>query len=304
MPETEWLASWRPGATRDAIIAFLEAVRAVPVERRVACLDHDGTLWCERPSYVQLDFFIDVLKGAVARDPDVAERAEFAALLSGDSAAVAELGLDRIAVALTTLCAGIPPEQFSSAVRDFMARAVHPTLDRPIRTTVYQPMLELLDALRSLEFTICVVTGGGAEFVRAFSGDLYRVPPERVVGTLLEYDVVDADGRPSLLRTARLYGEVNEGAAKVSAIQTQLGRRPILGVGNSGGDRQMLGWATAGDGPNLAVIVDHDDADREFSYRSTAESFTETEPITEVAARLGWTVVSMAHDWETVFPKR
>ncbi len=121
-------------------------------------------------------------------------------------------------------------------------------------------MLELLDALRSLDFTICVVTGGGTEFVRAVSDDLYGVPPERVVGTLLEYDVIDHDDQPSLVRSARLFGEANEGAAKVSGIQTQLGRRPILGVGNSGGDRQMLAWAASGEGPTLALLVDHDDA--------------------------------------------
>ena len=303
MPETRaLLPSWRAGSTRDAIVAFLDAVTEVPVERRVACLDNDDTLWCERPSYVQLDFFIDVLKQAVARDPGVAQEAEFAALLSGDRAAVDELGLERIAMALSGLCAGISPEEFTARVRDFMSRARHATLDRPILATVYQPMLELLDALRSLDFTICVVTGGGTEFVRAVSDDLYGVPPERVVGTLLEYDVVDPDGSPSLVRSTRLFGAANEGAAKLSGIQTQLGRRPILGVGNSGGDRQMLAWAASGEGPTLALVVDHDDAEREFSYRSKAESFTETEPITDVAARLGWTVASMARDWDTVFP--
>jgi phosphoserine phosphatase len=303
MPETAAaLPSWRPGPTRDAIVAFLDAVTSVPVERRVACLDNDGTLWCERPSYVQLDFFVDELEQAVARDPGVAERAEFAALLSGDGAAIADLGLARIAGALSGLCAGISPDEFTSRVRDFMGRARHATLDRPLTGMVYQPMLELLDVLRTLDFTICVVTGGGTEFVRAVSDDLYGVPPERVVGTLLEYDVVDPGDQPSLVRTDRLFGAANEGAAKVSGIQTQLGRRPILGVGNSGGDRQMLAWAATGEGPTLALLVDHDDAEREFSYRSTAESFTETEPITDVAARLGWTVASIARDWETVFP--
>ena len=56
-----------------------------------------------------------------------------------------------------------------------------------------------------------------------------------------------------------------------------------------------------GTGPTLALLVDHDDAEREFAYVSTAETFAEPEPITDVGARLGWTVVSMANDWETVF---
>jgi hypothetical protein len=63
----------------------------------------------------------------------------------------------------------------------------------------------------------------------------------------------------------------------------------------------MLAWATGGVGPSLALLVEHDDAEREFSYAGKAETFAETEPITDVARRLGWTVVSMAQDWETVF---
>ena len=96
--------------------------------------------------------------------------------------------------------------------------------------------------------------------------------------------------------------KTNEGATKVSNIQAQLGRRPILAGGNSGGDREMLEWACAGHGPGLALLIDHDDGEREFAYAGKAETFVGTEPITDVAARLGWTVVSMARDWETVFP--
>ncbi len=71
--------------------------------------------------------------------------------------------------------------------------------------------------------------------------------------------------------------------------------------GNSGGDREMLEWAAAGEGPTLALLVDHDDAEREFAYVSSAETVAEPEPITDVAARAGWTVASMARDWEVVF---
>ena len=298
------LPSWRPGAVRDAVVAFLDAAADVPTEQRVACFDNDGTLWCEHPSYVQLDFFLDALSQAVHADPGLAERAEFAALMSGDQAAIGEIGLERIAYALTGLFEDQAPEEFTARVRDFMARATHKALDRPLRSVTYRPMLELLAALRGLEFTICVVTGGGTEFVRAVSQDLYDVPPENVVGSLIAYEFVPTseDGTgPSLRRTAALVGGANEGAVKVSNIQAQLGRRPILAAGNSGGDREMLEWAVAGDGPTLALLVDHDDDAREFRYVSTAQTFSEPEPVTDVGARLGWTVVSMAHDWETIF---
>ena len=288
------LPSWRPGTTRDAVVAFLGAAQDVPVEQRVACFDIDGTLWCEKPTYVQLDFFLDAMKSAVHADPGLAERPEFAALISGDQAAIGEIGLERVASALTGLFEGISPESFTARVREFMTGWTART---------YAPMLELIDELRRREFTVCVVTGGGTEFVRAVSQDLYGVPPQNVVGSLIAYDFVpsSATGGPGLRRTSRLVAGANEGAAKVSNIQMELGRRPIFAAGNSGGDREMLEWTAAGEGPTLALLVNHDDAVREYSYVSTAETFAEPEPITEVGARLGWTVVSMADDWERVF---
>jgi len=296
------LVSWRAGPTRDAIVAFLDAADALPVAARVAAFDNDGTLWCEKPTFVQFDFFEDALRTAARADPALRDRPEFAAVLAVDWVAIGDLGLERVALALAELFAGMEPETFTAHAREFMARATHRTLGVPVAETVYQPMRELLGELRRRQFTIFVVTGGGTEFVRAVSDDLYGVPPESVVGTLVGYEYGHGDGdRPVLRRTATVQGPANEGAAKVANIQSHLGRRPILAVGNSGGDREMLEWACAGDPPGLALLVDHDDADREFAYVSTAQTFKEPEPITNVAHHLGWTIVSMKRDWTTVF---
>ena len=63
------LTSWRPGATRDAVVGFLDAAGQVPIADRVAYFDNDGTLWCERPNPVQVEFFLDALRRHVARQP-------------------------------------------------------------------------------------------------------------------------------------------------------------------------------------------------------------------------------------------
>ncbi len=301
-PDPALLPSWRPGPTRDAVLAFLHDSADVPPERRLACFDNDGTLWAERPRYAQLEFLVDTLTRRAADDPGLGRRPEYAALLGGDGLAVGRLGLERVALALLELFEGASPEAFTEEAQGFLLRARHAELGRPLRSTVYQPMIELLDALRDRGFTVAVVTGGGTEFVRSVSLDLYGVPPECVVGTLITYRYSRGDrGRPTLSRTARLAGTPNEGAVKVSNIQAQLGRAPLLAAGNSGGDREMLEWASAADGPSLALLVDHDDADREFAYVGSAETVAEREPITDVARRLGWTVASMRRDWSTVF---
>jgi phosphoserine phosphatase len=297
------LPSWRPGPTRDAILAFLDGVGDVPVEDRIAYVDNDGTMWCEKPTYVQLDFFVDALQQRVAADASLADRPEFEAVLSGDMAAIGELGLDRVAGALGALFDGQTPDEFADAVDDFLGRYRHRTLDVPLDGVIYQPMLELLDELRRREFTVGIVTGGGTEFVRQVSARCYGVEPGMVVGTLIGYTFDrDDDGRPVVRRSMARLGSANEGGAKVEHIQSQVGRPPLLAAGNSGGDREMLEWAQANRHGGLAILVDHDDADREFAYQGTAVTFQDAEPITDVAARLGWVVVSMRDDWDVVFP--
>jgi len=297
------LPSWRPGPTRDAIVTFLDNIEAVPVDERVAYVDNDGTMWCEKPTYVQYDFFVDALRQRVDQDSALAERPEFAAVLNGDMAAIGEIGLAKVAGALTALFDEHTPDQFGDAVDDFLTRYRHRTLGSALAGIIYQPMLELLDELRAHDFTIGIVTGGGTEFVRQLSKRCYQVEPGMVVGTLIGYAFGrDSDGTPVVRRTVSHMGDANEGGAKVEHIQAQIGRPPILAAGNSGGDREMLEWAQANRHGGLAILVDHDDSEREFAYESAAVTFEENESITAVGQRLGWVVVSMHDDWETVFP--
>lgn len=295
------LPSWRDGATRDRLLAFLADVEQVPPHDRVAVFDNDGTLWCERPGYVQLDFMISVLRVAAKDDPGLLDRPEYAAVLGGDRAAMAELGLPRVALALAELGAGMTPEAFSQRVHEFVFGSQHPTLGVPYAQTVYTPMIELLHALDQLDFTVFIVTGGGTEFVRSVSLDLYGIPSERVIGTLIRYTFTRQDGRPVLVRTAELDGHANEGETKVSNLQRHIGRRPIFAAGNSSGDSEMLEYAAASPGPHLSLIVDHDDAEREFAYESKGETVASATPMPEIARTHGWTVASVHDDWSVVF---
>jgi phosphoserine phosphatase len=295
------LPSWRPGATRDAVVAFLDAVTDVAPGERVAMFDNDGTLWCERPTYPQFDFFVDRLTAAVGERPELAERAEYAAVLTGDPAAIGALGLSRVALALLELFEGQTPAAYDASVQAFFDHAQHRSLGRPLRSMVYQPMLELLDALEQRGVDVFIVSGGGVEFVRAISQQLYGLPADRVVGTAIRYRYERQGNAPTLLRTAELDGPPNEGSAKIEALQRHIGRRPTLAAGNSLGDRELLEYAQTSL-PSLALLIDHDDAHREFAYASEAGTIAGDEPITDIGRREGWVVVSIRHDWSTVFP--
>ncbi len=301
---TDPLPSWNDGPTKSALLEFLVASTDVPVENRVAVFDNDGTLWCEKPNYVQLEFMLAELGRAVQADPSIAEREEYRALIEHDTAAQAELGLERIAMALVELCAGISPSEFDERVRAFFAVATHRDRDVAYRSMRYAPMLELVDALRAREFEVFVVSGGGTEFVRAISRDFYEVSPDDVVGTLVTYEFSRDDaGRPHLVRGAGLDGTAaNEGEVKVANIQRHLGRRPIFAAGNTAGDREMLEYALAADGPTFALLVDHDDADREYAYPAQAGTIDFEGDLVQFGRDLGWTIASIRSDWATVFP--
>ena len=299
---TDLLPSWREGPTRSSILAFLDEVEGIPSTDRVAVFDNDGTLMCEKPRYVQLEFMLVELDRAIAADPSLADRDEFHALVTGDRTGQAEMRLERVAGALVSLFEGLTPEAFDHRVARFFSEALHPDRGVPFRQMRYQPMLELIDQLRSRGFDVYVVTGGGAEFVRTISQDFYGVKPEGVVGSQIDYELEDDDGSIRLVRTSHLVGTgPNEGPAKPPNIQRILGRRPVIAAGNSAGDAQMLDYAMSYDGPSLALLVDHDDAAREYAYASEAATFATDESILETAARSGWTVASMRTDWSTVF---
>lgn len=301
MPE-DLLPSWRESSARAAVIDFLTVADQIKPERRLAVFDNDGTLWCEKPRYPQLDFFEWSLRRALTDSPELQSVPEFDAMLTGDSARIHQIGLEPLAESLLRLFAGWTPEQFESHVSTFFSEARHADTGLRFDRLVYQPMLELLNALETRGFTTGIVTGGGTEFVRAISRRLYGVEQERVVGTLVTYDLIQRNGRQTLARTTSVQGGVNEGPTKVSNIQVALGRTPVVAGGNSPGDADMLEHTNSLDGPSLALLVNHDDPEREYAYVSEAGSYEAAEPVTTTATRLGWTQVSMRSDWATIFP--
>lgn len=300
------LASWRDGPARRAVLRFADEALSpgagfVAPARRVAVFDCDGTLWCERPTYVQALFILDRLRAAVARRPELADAPAARELLAGDLAGAMRHGLEAVAALMLGAHAGMSAEEFAADAAAWFASSRHPRFGTPFAETAYRPMVELADLLRERGFRVFIVTGGGVEFVRAVAGEAFGVAPEDVIGSAVRLAFERRDGRSVLVRSAELLGSPNEGAPKPIRIQEHIGRRPSVAVGNSAGDREMLEYVQDGDGPSLCVVLDHDDAEREYAYRGESVTDPTAEPVLATATRRGWTVVSMAQDWSRVF---
>jgi hypothetical protein len=162
-------------------------------------------------------------------------------------------------------------------------------------------MLELLDYLRANGFQTFIVSGGGIEFMRPWTDQVYGIPPAQVVGSSIKTEFEVSDGQPLLMRDDEI-AFIDDKAGKPVGINAHIGQRPIAAFGNSDGDLEMLQYTTMGvDAPRLGVIIHHTDAEREYAYdRDT--SFGKLDKALDAAPEQGWVVVDMENDWATVFP--
>jgi phosphoglycolate phosphatase-like HAD superfamily hydrolase len=302
------LDSWNDGATKSAIVDFVGRVTElggpefVSPEARIAVFDNDGTLCCEKPTYVQLDFLIRRLAEQAAADASLKDNQPYLAAAAGDLSWFGDAvtkhyngddsDIKIVAGAILSAFQGLTVEEHAERVTAFFADATHPTLNRPYTACGYTPMVELLRYLEANGFTNYIASGGGRDFMRPVVAGMYGLPPEHVIGSSVGLDFKDGHlmtmSRPEFL---------DDGPIKPVRIWGRTGRRPILAAGNSNGDIQMLQYAQAADppAPSLCMLVLHDDADREFDYVAGAEK-----ALGEAAAK-GWSVVSVRNDWASVF---
>ena len=286
------LPSWSDGPAKSAILEFIQSVTTpgasfVPPSDRIATFDNDGTLWCEKPLYVQADFLFRRFVAMVKEDPQRAKEQPYMAVVEGDREWLKDIyaHVPELVKGVTEAYAGITTDAFDAAVCEFFASAVHPTLGVPYTQVAYRPMLELMALLKAHDFKVYICSAGGRDFVRAVCEQVYDLPRDRVIGSATTLEYRDGD----LYRSTGVEQPLDDGPGKVIHIWARTGRKPLLAGGNADGDIAMLESA------RFALLVHHDDAEREFAYDAGAER-----ALAAAKAR-GWTVVSVKEDFRTVF---
>jgi haloacid dehalogenase-like hydrolase len=238
--------------------------------------------------------------------PELANVEPFKTVLSGDREAIAKLSTDDLLKILAATTTGMSVDVFKAEAKKWLENARDPRWKRHYTELTYVPMLELLKYLRANGYRTYIVTGGGQDFVRVYSEDVYGIPPEQVVGTAsgTKYSYHE-NGKPFLTKEPKLLLNDNN-AGKPEGIHLMIGRRPYAAFGNSTGDRQMLEYTKAGDGERLGMILLHDDAKREYAYGPASglpdtKVGTFTQVLYDEAKKQGWVVISMKNDWNRIF---
>lgn len=290
------LPSWIDGPAKSAVVGFVTGATTpgedfIEPADRIAVFDNDGTLWIEQPVPIQLDFIFRALAHAAQNDPDLAGQDPYKAILSGDKEFFAAVGQQQPAAiraleeALARTWLGATPAEFEAQVNAYLAENKSERFGKPYPQLVYQPMLDLFDLLTTNGFRVFVCSGGGRDFMRVIAESAWNIPREHVIGSAPTY--VYENG--VIKRGDQILGGLALGPGKPEHIFAYAGRMPAFAGGNADVDIEMLESA------KFAMLIVHDDADREFAYTTAAEKSV------AAAKENGWTLVSMKDDWTTVF---
>lgn len=299
------LLSWNDGESKSAIMDFVEkAVDSnspdfVPVADRIAVFDNDGTLWSEQPMYFQLAFALDEIKRMAPEHPEWKTTPPFSDLLNGDVQKFMSEEKNLFMLMANTH-ANMGTEEFDMRVKEWMKTAVHPKTGKHYNEMIFQPMLELLEYLRAHEFKTFIVSGGGIDFMRAWTEEAYGIPPYQVVGSLFGLAYIDSTATPELIKIPDLFFNDDKGGKPVG-IHRNIGKRPVFAGGNSDGDYQMLQYTSTGSGPRFGMYVHHTDSVREYAYDRNS-SIGRLNKGLDDASKYGWLIVDMAKDWKVIYP--
>ena len=285
------LPSWNDGRHRDRILDFVarvtdtSSVEYVAPDQRFAVFDNDGTLWSEQPIYFQLYFALDRAELLGIEHPEVALEGGYGPLL------------DLFALTHTAMTA----REFDGIVTAWLDTAKHPETNKHFTDMVYQPMLELLDYLRANEFETWIVSGGGIDFMRPWTQKVYGIPPQQVIGSSVQTIFENTGDGPAIRRLGKV-DFVDDKEGKPVGIQRHIGRIPILAVGNSDGDLQMLQYTASNELTNMQVYIHHTDSVREWAYDKDSH-IGEFHKGYEYALDNDWIIVDMEKDWATIYPE-
>jgi phosphoglycolate phosphatase-like HAD superfamily hydrolase len=300
------MPSWHDQKIKKRIIEFVNAsvdsnlTSFVPPADRIAVFDNDGTLWSEQPFYFQLAFIFDKVKAMAPQHPEWKNKAPFNFLLNNDVKAVLKGGEKSLLTLAAVTHSGITENYFKQGVKEWIDTAKHPVSGRRYVDMVYLPMLELLQFLRNNGYKTYIVSGGGIDFLRAWSEQVYGIPPEQVVGSSLKAKYVWENNIPQIEKLPEM-NFVDDGPGKPVGIYQHIGKVPIIAVGNSDGDYEMLQYTTFSKGyEKLAILIHHTDNEREFAYDSLSHIGKLKRGLQDATSNR-WLLVDMKKDWKKVF---
>jgi len=298
------LQQWNDNAAKHRIIKFIKATanpqseHFVVKENRIAVFDNDGTLWTERPYYFQLMFLVDKIKTMADKAPELKKQQPFKAIIENDKKTIAQFSKNDLLKLIAKTHSGMTPETFQKQVKLWLESKNHPELQCKLTKLTYLPMKEFLKVLKQYDYTVYIVTGGGTDFVRSVSKELYGIPVDKVIGSQISTKLKTSQDGLTIIKSEEV-DYINDNEVKPLNIQRIIGKRPIIAVGNSDGDLPMLQYTSQGK-THLVVLVWHTDKEREYAYDKNSK-VGHLDKALKQAKEHNWLIVNMKKDWKHIY---
>lgn len=301
---------------KNELISYVEAVTKegspdfIPEEDRIAVFDLDGTLACETdPCY----FDHCIYKYRVLDDPDYKDKAtDFEKEVAAEVLQFMETGvsapnsMEHHGKGVASAFSGLTPEEFIDYVVAF-AKTEAPGYNGMTRAEAfYKPMLQVVDYLKANGFTVYVVSGTDRFIVRGLvEASPLDLPTQQLIGSdesLVATDQGDTDGldyqfdENDQLVMGGEFLVKNLDMNKVTVIQQEIGKQPVLAFGNSGSDFSMAQYAVNNNKYKAkAFMLCCDDTERENGNPEKAAKMVKS------CDENGFTAISMKNDWKTIY---
>ncbi len=279
----------------------------IPVEDRIAVSDMDGTFYGElAPTYSEWALYFHRIFDDPTYHPTATEKAYaeqcLKAAQEGKISADMDAGED---MAQAYAFEGMTLDEFDKYVTDWMTKTpVDGLTNCTFAESYYLPMVEVITYLQNNGFNFYVVTGTDRQLVRNALTAIPSIGTDHVIGTD-SVNIAQRQGfagaqyfqfEPGDVMSRGAYQSTDNKMFKVSNICREIGKRPVLAMGNTGSDASMLNYAKYNDKYKTFVFaVLCDDSARDWGSTDKAAKMK------GLSEKYGWQAVSMANDWKTIY---
>ena len=309
------LSLWQPGSTViTKLIPYIKSITNknnqdfIPVEDRIAVFDLDGTLFCETdPIYFDWNMFAyrildDPIYNKTANQSDI----DLANKIRGAYIHKLPEGLEKEhCVRNAAVFKGMSMEEYVNYTKNFLNADSPGYNNLKRKDAFYKPMLQVIEYLQKYEFTVYIVSGTDRFEVRTIVQGHINIPESQIIGsisTIRSINQGDKEGIDYQFEkndSVVLGGEFiikNVKMNKISTIQTEIGKKPVLSFGNSSGDKSMSNYVVYNNPyKSLAFMLLCDDETRENGNKTRADDMA------RMCTEYNWQPISMESDWKTIY---
>jgi len=158
----------------------------------------------------------------------------------------------------------------------------------------YREAVELIEYLLKEDFQVFICSGSMTGFLRGACEGHLPLDSSHIIGSRVELEYSFEDSAITFLRKENIIHN-NDADGKALGIYNHIGKPPVIAVGNTCGDVEMLQYAQSNSQPNLMLVINHDDSTREYEYYDNK--------LLEICKQNGWIIVSMKEDFKNIFIK-